>query len=349
MSNRIKILCVDDDEINRDILNEILVESYCLEFAETGKEALEKVNTFQPDIILLDIMMPGMDGYEVCRRVREKKESSLIKILLISGKAMDEERLMGYRFGADDYIIKPFVDDELAAKVAVFSRLKRSEEVDRIREEVLALFSHETRTPLNQVLGGIDLLQDENLPQEARQTLSDMKQAAERLFEMSRKTTLLCSIKSGELFHFRNGDLGKAVSRNLSSLPGEFRKRLEYLEAEPCSVFADWEKLSLAIGWLLEYIANDSAESSRLQADLLAEGKQAKLSLRWKSENGEADNLHELLKEFSIRDMVHHHKGDGLSLAVAKQVLKGHGGDLTLHRCKEENHQLCLYLPLQSS
>ncbi|MCP4751172.1 MAG: hybrid sensor histidine kinase/response regulator [Proteobacteria bacterium] len=137
MHNKNKILIVDDNLTNQKVLKVILASDYDLETADSGEEALEKVYQFSPDMVLLDIMMPGIDGYEVCRRIRADESISDTKILLISAKAMLDDRLKGYDVGADDYITKPFEDMELLAKVGVFSRLIGEERKRKRTEEEL--------------------------------------------------------------------------------------------------------------------------------------------------------------------------------------------------------------------
>jgi len=114
-----KILVVDDDPNNIVIVGELLGDDYDLKTATTGEEALEIALDFLPDIILLDIMMPGIDGYDVCRRLREHSTLQYAKIIMVSAKAMVSERLKGYEVGANDYLTKPFEEDELLEKVRV--------------------------------------------------------------------------------------------------------------------------------------------------------------------------------------------------------------------------------------
>ena len=128
MNKRIKILVVDDETPNLQIMSEMLkahhnvYEPY---FSDNGEEALEIIHQRQPDIVLLDVRMEGMDGYSVCRKIREDETSSLCKIILVSGLTLIGDRLEGYRAGADDYITKPFIEEELLAKIAVYSKLRR--------------------------------------------------------------------------------------------------------------------------------------------------------------------------------------------------------------------------------
>jgi CheY-like chemotaxis protein len=114
-----KILAVDDNLINLAVIEELLGSQYNLITVSTGTDALKIANEFQPDLILLDIMLHGMNGYEVCQEVRKNPFLSHTKIIMVSAKAMESELLKGYQFGADDYLTKPFDGEELLEKICV--------------------------------------------------------------------------------------------------------------------------------------------------------------------------------------------------------------------------------------
>jgi len=124
MKSDFKVLIVDDDAMNIDILRDDLEEKYVVDSAESGETALEMIPVFLPDVILLDIMMTGIDGYEVCRRIRADRNFDDMKIILISGRAMDNERQKGFEVGADDYITKPFDVESVDDKIQVLKNLK---------------------------------------------------------------------------------------------------------------------------------------------------------------------------------------------------------------------------------
>ncbi|MBU2509844.1 response regulator [bacterium] len=126
-----KVLIVDDDKQNLEIISYMLNDQYSMKTALNGEEALKIAKEFHPGIVLLDIMMPGIDGYEVCKRMREYKGLTGTKILLVSAKVLVEDRLKGYEVGADDYIQKPFNEEELFSKVKVFTRLNAEEKKSR--------------------------------------------------------------------------------------------------------------------------------------------------------------------------------------------------------------------------
>lgn len=127
MNETQKVLIVDDEPRNQRILEEVLDGVVGCTVASTGEEALALISGTPPDLVLLDIMMPGLDGYEVCRRIKANPALPFTKVILVSGKAMLEERLKGYEAGADDYMTKPFMPEELLAKVKVFLRLAKVE------------------------------------------------------------------------------------------------------------------------------------------------------------------------------------------------------------------------------
>ena len=117
MQEKSKILAVDDNSINLAIIEELLENQYNLITVSTGIDALKVAQEFRPDLILLDIMLHGMNGYEVCQQIRESSSLRHTKIIMISAKAMTSDRLKGYQIGADDYLTKPFDEEELLAKV----------------------------------------------------------------------------------------------------------------------------------------------------------------------------------------------------------------------------------------
>jgi DNA-binding response OmpR family regulator len=118
-----RVLAVDDSDLNLEIIKEILDDEYDLKTTRTGKGALDVAVDFQPDVVLLDIMMPGMNGYEVCQQIRAIPALRHTRIIMVSAKAMTSERIEGYQAGANVYIAKPFNENELLTKIRQQIRL----------------------------------------------------------------------------------------------------------------------------------------------------------------------------------------------------------------------------------
>jgi two-component system, sensor histidine kinase and response regulator len=162
-----RILVVDDSPDNVLLVKTILEEEgYDIIQADSGYAALAQIDQLPPDLVLLDIMMPGMDGYEVTRRIRDNKALPFIPILLIT--AHDQPSVVeGLDLGADDFIRKPVELDELLARVRSLLRLKHSvderDEIARQREDFVSRLTHDLRTPLVAADRMLTLLKQEAL------------------------------------------------------------------------------------------------------------------------------------------------------------------------------------------
>ncbi len=115
----VKKVLIVDDEANVVISLELLMEQagYEIRVARNGQEAMAQVAVFEPDLILLDVMMPSVNGFEVCRRIRQNRAWQNIKIVMLTAKGREAEVTKGLALGADAYIIKPFSTKELMAEV----------------------------------------------------------------------------------------------------------------------------------------------------------------------------------------------------------------------------------------
>ena len=122
-----RILIVDDDENIAELISLYLIkECFDTEIAGNGEEALAKFKTYKPHLMLLDIMLPGIDGYDVCREIRK---SSNVPIIMLSAKGEVFDKVLGLKIGADDYMVKPFDSNELVARVqAILRRVNDSAE-----------------------------------------------------------------------------------------------------------------------------------------------------------------------------------------------------------------------------
>ena len=135
-----EILAVDDTPDSLRLLSELLTKhGYCVRPASDGALALKSVAAKTPDLILLDVSMPDMDGYEVCRRLKADEKSSRIPVIFISAFGDTHQKVTGFEAGGVDYITKPFEAEEVLARVRTHLQLRRAEELQRAYEEIAAL------------------------------------------------------------------------------------------------------------------------------------------------------------------------------------------------------------------
>ena len=180
MLHQQKILIVDDQPTNIELLHELFQEEYQVYFATCGADALVSAQSQLPDIILLDVMMPGMDGREVCRRLKSIPETRNIPVIFITAMREDLDEALGLELGAVDYVTKPI--NPLVVKLRVKNQLELKQHRDRLEElvvlrtaelesarklaeagnrakhEFLMVVSHELRNPLSSIIGFSDLM-----------------------------------------------------------------------------------------------------------------------------------------------------------------------------------------------
>ncbi len=166
------VLIVDDEPITLEILaGHLSREGYEIAFATSGNDALNKLDTVKPDVILLDIMMPDLDGYEVCQRVKANKQWQHIPIILVTALSSKQDLARGLEAGADDFIHKPVHTLELRARVRSLLRVKKQYDALQatlsLREDMAHMIVHDMRTPLNVIAGYCDwmLTRETTLPE----------------------------------------------------------------------------------------------------------------------------------------------------------------------------------------
>lgn len=117
MSQRQRVLIVDDEKFNRQLLSELLLEEYDVFLAKDGEQALQCARNVEPDLILLDVVMPGMDGYEVLRQLRTDERTANISVMFVTGMSDESDETRGLDMGAVDYVLKPFRSAVVRARV----------------------------------------------------------------------------------------------------------------------------------------------------------------------------------------------------------------------------------------
>lgn len=205
------ILIVDDVSRNLKLLASILYEKeYEIAMADSGKEALRILEEISPDLILLDIMMPGMDGYEVCGELKKNERTASIPVIFLTAKHENENIIKGFECGAADYVTKPFNSKELLSRVKTHIKLKiksenlkclnedlerivkertlelneakeRLEKLDKSKTYFLSLLAHELNTPINQIHGFTGLLKSALTEKESLEVLDYIDRSVARL------------------------------------------------------------------------------------------------------------------------------------------------------------------------
>jgi len=346
-----KILIVDDNLTNRAVIEEALGDRYELKSAGSGEEALALLSEFRPDIVLLDIMMPGMDGYETCRRLRANLGSSYTKVIMLSAKTSVAERLAGYEAGADDYMTKPFNAQELLAKVRVYLRLKSVEELDQLKSNLLRLLNHETRTPLNGIIPPLEfLMAGEPLDEETRARCLELASAsAKRLQKLFENSLRLCALKADQWdFVFSRTDFSNVVKQAVTSMaPLAAQKQVSIdCELNPALAEVDAGEMLSVVTALLENAIRFSSPGGRVWLKLSTEADLLAVHVKDLGEGIAPQFLDRIFDEFNEIDVTHHTEGQRLSLSIARLIVAAHSGTIHVESEKGAGTTFTLRLPL---
>ena len=332
MPTRSKILIVDDNPTNIKIIKEVLGSSFEFASAGSGEEALAVVPGFQPDIVLLDVMMPGIDGYEVCRRIRQDHTLRHTKIIMLSAKAMVSERLQGYQAGADDYITKPFDKDEFLAKVRVYLSLKSVEEIDQLKTDVLSLISHDTRSPFSGILPATEMLMsDDELDTKERKALAEVvHQSAERLLAFFEKALMFSELKSGRAeFHRAETDLCQIISNAVSEADWQaVEHKVEIKQHTPEMTLAhiDGGQIKFVISAILDNAVRFSPPGGQVMVELWPGNDCVVVTVTDQGKGIDSDYLPYVFDDFVRADVRGKTESLAMSLAVCREIINAHEG-----------------------
>lgn len=167
------ILVIDDEPDNFDVIDALLSqENYQLEYAASGRDAIASLDSYNPDLILLDVMMPDVDGVEICRQLKKIPTWQAVPIIMVTAISSKDNLARCLGAGADDFIGKPVNGLELRARVKSMLRLKHQyDELQgllQLREDLVKMILHDVRNPLSGLLLGLELLRSPNYPEAKR-------------------------------------------------------------------------------------------------------------------------------------------------------------------------------------
>ncbi len=208
--SRTTVMLVDDTPANLRLLSKILEEvGYEVRALPSGELAIDSARNDPPELILLDVRMPNMNGYQVCAELKKEPRTREIPVIFISALQETEDKLLAFQAGGVDYITKPFEQAEVLARVnthlelaqtraALVEERKRAESANRAKSAFLANMSHELRTPLNAVLGYAQLLaNDESLPSHVLTAVQTIHQGGEYLLTLINEVLDLAKVEAG--------------------------------------------------------------------------------------------------------------------------------------------------------
>ena len=352
---RARLLVVDDNGDMREYLRRILSERWTVDVAGDGYTALDRIRERLPDLVVADVMMPGIDGFELLRSIRDDPQIAQTPVMLVSARTGDEAASEALRAGADDYLTKPFSARELVARVdARLSDARRraaerrareaAEEASRVKNDVLLMLSHELRTPLTPIIASAQLLErDESLSADQRESASLILNAAQLeahfiddLLDLTRGAHGMLSLSSQRV------DLHHVVRRVTGLIESELHGRelvlTVDLQAEAAQMVGDPARLQQVVWNLLQNAVQYTAggwirvrSSSMPVGDAEPGAHRFRLEVQDSGIGLEREMFEKIFEPFERGTSAIRRRsgGLGLGLAISRRLAELHGGTLT--------------------
>jgi two-component system, sensor histidine kinase and response regulator len=363
------ILIVDDNPQNLQVLGKILQENkYAIEFAINGEVAMVWLKKRQFDLILLDINMPGMDGFEVCRKIRSNPELNNVPVIFLSAESERESILKGFELGAQDYITKPFDARELLVRVRTHLALKESLEnladinelleekvlerthqlkeanvklealnlrlidLDKAKSDFLNLISHQIRTPLNGILGPLELLKEPVSAGEIGELVEILDVSVKRLERFSLNALLITRLKTRQ-FEIKKDriHLSKLINEVLNEEKEKFQERSIQVkrndEITLGLISGEAELIKKCISNILDNAVRFSPVSGTIEINTYIEDQTIICEIKDMGKGFATAAINNVFELFTTDD---EYKDNciGIGLPIAKMIMEGHGGSI---------------------
>lgn len=380
--NQPSILVVDDEPDNFDVIETLLPEQgYELHYASSGQAAINVLDTVQPDLILLDVMMPGVTGIEVCQQIKAHAKWQAVPIIMVTALNTREDLARCLQAGADDFIGKPVNAVELRARVHSMLRIKQqhdriqsftklqrntitllSENLQALRSNLALSLPHELRTPLNGIMGAIALLIDgvDEMDSESIHELLDLSYcSACRLETMTQRFLNYLALELATTALQDKTDDGVLMTDDASSSVfiahiaqtiAEERERANDLvcQVDAIDVAVPQEHLD----WIVSELVDNAFKFSQptTAVTVRSESRDERLHL-WVTDQGQGMTHKQIasIGAFMQFDRLAHEQGAGLGLKIVQKTVELYGGRLLITSLYQQKTTAYLTLPLKNS
>ncbi len=336
------VLVIDDEPANRLLLTDLLTSrGHEVSEADTGQLGLELAQQSRPDAILLDVMMPGLDGLEICRRLKATPETAVIPVLLVTSLDNRDDRIKGMRAGANDFISKPFDATDLLLRVRnavftrrLFQRLERQyqqlEELESLRDDLVHLIIHDFRSPLAGVYTYLELLQMLATDRGDSQESSAIAHALETLVRLREMTDLVLDVsrlEAGKMpVHRAPVELPILVTEALQLLGPDAIGRRVRVEGVPPALECDAGLVRRILTNLIGNALKFSAPDTEVRVVLADDGSDAVVRVVDAGPGIAPEDRDRIFERFGQARGGARSRGSGLGLAFCKMAVEAHGG-----------------------
>ncbi len=346
-----RVLIVDDDEANRTLLVERLkADDFEAITASDGIEAIKKVDSYVPDIILLDIMMPKLNGNEVLRRLKTKETTRYIPVIMLTARGELEDKVHGLDIGAEDYIIKPFSPREVSARVKSLLKMRAMQRKLREIEKMAALgemvngIAHEVRNPLVTIGALARRIYNKGTDETCKGYASRIVVEVERLERMIWRIDEYKGIIVSKL---RKGNINDVIIKVIEGIKDIFSERdikiVTSLLEPPPFLKIDEKNIKVAIFNILQNSVEAIKDNGEIVIETLPiENNHVEIRIKDNGCGMDEEFLRNIFHPFHTSKT----RGAGLGLAIAHKIIQDHGGDISVDSKKGEGTTFSFRLPV---
>jgi two-component system, sensor histidine kinase and response regulator len=355
-----KILIVDDDRLNLRILTGILrPDGYTLAEADSGERALEVYAQFRPDLVLLDVMLPGLNGFETCRTLRKTYGDETAPVIFITAKSESDDVVEGLTAGGIDYLPKPFRPKEALARIRthMHNRLLVEQQrllvdqlnkADAAKNRFLGMAAHDLRNPLASIRALSEFLQDGTVgPISAEQLdlIKTIHTASQQMLDLVNELLDVATIESGEMkLCLEPHNLADLIDKSVYLTNIDAAKKTTRITFDgarpPILVKLDAGKMKQVIDNLLSNAVKYSPPGSHITVHLTADDDGCGFAVRDQGPGIPDNERDKLFKDFgrlSARP-TGGEKSVGLGLAICRKIVEAHGGTIAAENLPTPAH-----------
>lgn len=363
------MLIVEDDRVNAQILGAILRgEAYEIAKADSGERSLELYLEFRPHLVLLDVMLPGIDGFETCRRLKQQFGEKCAPIIFITAKNESDDIVEGLTAGGVDYLPKPFKPNEVLARIRVHLQnrvlaeqqqllVEQLSNANAAKNRFLGMAAHDLRNPLASVRGIAEFLRDGSvgaLTPEQSELAETIRDASQSMLDLVNELLDVATIEAGELkLRFDQHDLHELVAKSVetSSRDAARKNTRVVLEPHPATkLVCDGAKIRQVVDNLLSNAVKYSPPGSLVRAFIEGDRAEQTCSILVRDQGpGIPENERDrLFKDFSLLSAspTAGEKSTGLGLAICRKIVEAHGGSIAVRNLPERGCEFRVTLPL---
>lgn len=364
-----KVLIADDDRLNIRILGGILrSEGFVLGEAASGEEALEVYAKFQPDLVLLDVTMPGIDGFETCRRLRKEYGANCAPVIFITARSDSDDVVEGLVAGAVDYLPKPFKPKEVLARIRshLHNRILSEQQkllveqlskANQAKNRFLGMAAHDLRNPLASIRGIAEFLREGAvgpLTTDQLDLIETIHGASTSMLDMVNELLDVATIESGELKLNRGKhDLAELVAKAVALINREAGKKGTQIVFEhppgPVITQIDPAKMKQVVDNLLSNGVKYSPPGSTITATVMRDDAHHRciLAVRDQGPGIPENERDKLFKDFSrlSSQPTGGEKSTGLGLAICRKIVDAHQGTIVAENLPQGGCEFRVTLP----